>query len=159
MDKLYVTCDSQLCLTAASPENPKALWHFDSESFSFSITCKFQHMFCVHTKCFCRQFIWAHRWTTMWCSNMENRGEKKKSIKNIIFVILDLSCSGGRRSTQIIKPTTSHKNENSIIFLTHLHVDRELHSAYNHLHVSVSKWFMLTKSFGLGPVDCLSWLR
>lgn len=68
----------------------------------------------VRTKCFCRQFIWAHRWTTMWCSNMEN-GAKKNYIKNIIFVILDLSCSGGRRSTQIIKPTP--KNENSIIFL------------------------------------------
>lgn len=41
--------------------------------------------------------------------------QKKNYIKNIIFVILDLSCSGGRRSTQIIKPTP--KNENSIIFL------------------------------------------
>lgn len=41
--------------------------------------------------------------------------QKKNYIKNIILLILDLSCSGGRRSTQIIKPTP--KNENSIIFL------------------------------------------
>lgn len=101
--------------TAASPENPKALQHFDSKSFSFSITCKFLHMPCVHrTKCSVDSL--SELTDEPLCDVQTWKKEQKKNyIKNIIFVILDLSCSGGRRSTQIIKPTP--KNENSIIFL------------------------------------------
>lgn len=124
MDRLFVICDSQTsqsslqshCCFPRKPQSTPTLW---LQVFQF------QHHLLIPTHTLCSHFGSEPNVSVDSLSELTDEPlcdvqtwkteQKKNYIKNIIFVILDFRCNGGRRSTQIIKPTP--KNENSIIFL------------------------------------------